>query len=141
MVAKTAVANVLRADATLMALLTGGVYTVAQIAPGMDAPTPFDAVGRVRPSALVRGEVAAADGPRGRFERAFVLVFLYDYAGYETINDALERVKALLHERLLGNSGYEVRHTGDVTDQYDDALLAFMHRSRFQIMRMRGETE
>lgn len=139
MVAKTAVANVLRADATLMALLTGGIYTVAQLDPGMAAPTPFDAVGRVRPSALVRGEVVAADGPRGRFERAFVLVFLYDYAGYETINDALERVKVLLHERRLSGSAYEVRHVDDVTDQYDDALLAFMHRSRFQIVQLRSE--
>lgn len=136
--AKAAVADILRGDATLMALLTGGVHTVAQIAPGMDAPTPFDSFGRMQPAALVRNETAVADGPRGRFERVFVLVFFYDRAGYETINQALERAKALLHERRLGDDAWEVRHTDDVTDQYDDALPAFMHRSRYQVVRYRG---
>jgi len=138
MVAKTAVANVLRADATLMALLTGGVYTVAQIAPGMDAPTPFDAVGRVRPSALVRGEVAVATGPREQFALATVLVFFYDHAGYEAIDVAIDRARDVLNRLYLGNGGYEVRHADDVYDQYDDAILAYMHRSRYQVARYRG---
>lgn len=138
MVIKAAVADILRGDVTLMALLTGGVYDTAQIDPSMAAPTPFDAYGRVRPSALVRNEVAVAAGPRGRAERAYVLVFFYDAAGYETINAALDRTKALLHERRLGGNAYAVRHVDDVMDQYDDALLAFMHRSRFQVMQMRN---
>jgi len=138
MVAKTAVANVLRADATLMALLTGGIYTNAQLTPGMDAPHPFDEYGRVRPSALVRYETATAEGPRGLFDRLFVLVFFYDAAGYEAITAAADRARTLLHGRRLGDGVYEVRHADDVFDQYDDAILAYMHRSRYQVARYRG---
>lgn len=135
---KAAVAGLMRDDALLMALLPGGVYTEAQLTPGMAAPHPFDEVGRVRPSALVRNETAAADGPGGRFGRSFVLVFFYDYAGYGTITEALERTRQLLHGRYLGEGAYEARHIDDVLDEYDDALLAFIHRSRYQIMRYRG---
>jgi hypothetical protein len=67
-----------------------------------------------------------------------VLVFFYDAAGYEAITAAAERVRALLHGRWLGNGVYEVRHVDDVYDQYDDAILAFMHRSRYQVARYRG---
>lgn len=136
--AKAAIAQAMTADAALMALLAGGVHTAAEITPGMAEPHPFDEVGRVRPSALVRNETAAADGPRGDFERAFVVVFFYDHAGYATIDDALDRTKALLHGRYLGNGAWEARHVDDITDQYDDAILAFMHRARFQVARGRG---
>ena len=135
---KAAITAALAADAPLMALLTGGVYAVAEITPRMDAPSPFDEVGRMRPSALVRYETAAAEGPRGLFDRLFVLVFFYDAAGYEAITAAADRVRALLHGRWLGNGVYEVRHVDDVYDQYDDAILAFMHRSRYQVARYRG---
>lgn len=138
MVVKTAVTQILTGDGTLMALLTGGVYAVAQIAPGMDAPTPFDEVGRVKPSALVRNEAAASTGPLGSFELGTVLVFFYDYAGYATIDTAVERAKTLLHGRYLGDGAYELRHADDVLDQYDDAILAYMHRSRYQVTRYRG---
>ena len=135
---KAAITAALAADAPLMALLTGGVYAVAEITPRMDAPSPFDEVGRMRPAALVRYETAVADGPRGLFDRLFVLVFFYDAAGYEAITAAADRVRALLHGRWLGNGVYEVRHVDDVYDQYDDAILAFMHRSRYQVARYRG---
>ena len=126
------------ADGPLMALLSGGVYVNAQLTPGMDAPHPFDAVGRMMPSALVRNETAATDGPGGYFDRAFVVVFFYDFAGYTTIDDAAERARDVLHRRYLGNGAYEVRHTDDVSDLYDDAILAYMHRSRYQVARYRG---
>lgn len=136
--AKALLAQVMTADATLMALLTGGVYTGAQLTPGMDAPHPFDAYGRMRPAALLRNEPTPAVGPRGLLEQPFVLVFFYDVAGYEAIYQAMNRTKAILHGRWLGGLAYEVRHTDDVPDQYDDALLAFMLRSRFTFVRMRG---
>lgn len=136
--AKTAVAQAMQADGALMALLPGGIYTAAQIVPGMDAPNPFDEYGRVRPSALVRNETAATTGPGGRFDRAFVVVFFYDHAGYGTIDSAADRAREVLNRRYIGNGSYEVRHVDDVSDQYDDALLAYMHRSRYQVARYRG---
>jgi len=135
---KAVITAALAADAPLMALLPGGVYAVAEITPRMDAPTPFDEVGRMRPAALVRYETATADGPRGLFDRLFVLVFFYDAAGYEAITAAADRARTLLHGRRLGDGVYEARHADDVFDQYDDAILAYMHRSRYQVARYRG---
>lgn len=136
--ARTDIAALLNADAPLMALLPGGIYSVKQIEPSMEAPHPFDEFGRVRPSALVRNETSATDGPRGIFDRAFVVVFFYDHAGYTTIDDAADRARAVLHGHYIGNGAYEVRHVDDVFDQYDDAILAYMHRSRYQVARYRG---
>lgn len=135
---RRAVADIMRADAPLMALLAGGVFDNAQIVPGMAEPHPFDEVGRVRPSALVRLETTANDGPGAIFDRAFVVVFFYDQAGYEVIDQALDRARALLHRRYIGDGAYEARHVDDVSDQYDDAILAYMHRSRYQVVRYRG---
>ena len=135
---KAAITTALAADAPLMALLPGGVYAVAEITPRMAAPSPFDEVGRMRPAALVRYETAAAEGPRGLFDRLFVLVFFYDAAGYEAITAAADRARTLLHGRRLGEGVYEARHADDVFDQYDDAILAYMHRSRYQVARYRG---
>jgi len=135
---KAAVIATLQADAPLMALLSGGVYGVAEIVPGMDAPSPFDEVGRVRPAALVRRETTAATGPRGRFDRLFLLIFFYDYAGYDTITAAMDRARTMLHGTRPGDGAYELRHADDIMDQYDDAIIAFMHRSRYQVARYRG---
>lgn len=135
---RAAVADVLQADAPLMALLSGGVYDGVQIVPGMGPPSPFDEVGRVRPSALVRLETTATDGPAGRFDRVFVLIFFYDQAGYGVIDQAVDRAREILHRRPMGDGAYEARHVDDVTDEYDDAILAYMHRSRYQVVRYRG---
>lgn len=132
---KEVIADRMRFDAELAALLPGGIYTVAEITPGMDAPKPFDEVGRMRPAALVRHEVSSAVGPRQRFDRQFVVVFFYDHAGYGAITAALYRTRALLHEQRVGNGAYEIRHVDTIDDQYDDAILAFMHRARFEATR------
>ena len=123
----------MEADAALMALLTGGVYGVAEIHREMEGPKPFDAFGRVRPSALVRREVSTATGPRRRFSRQFVVIFFYDSAGYEVITEAMSRTRALLHEQRVGGGAYEIQHVDTVDDQYDDALLAYMHRARYEV--------
>lgn len=130
---KATIIALMEADAPLMALLAGGVYGVAEIHREMEPPTPFDAFGRVTPCALVRREVSTAVGPRGRFSRQFVVVFFYDSAGYAVITEAMNRTRALLHEQRVGNGAYEIRHVDTVDDQYDDALLAYMHRARYEV--------
>ena len=132
---KEAIAELMRTDVELSALLPGGVYAVAEINRTMAAPKPFDAVGRVQPCALVRNEVSVAAGPRGRFQRQFVVIFFYDYAGYEAINEAMSRTRALLHEHRIGNGAYQIRFVDSVDDQYDDGILAYMHRARFEAVR------
>ena len=130
---KAAVLARMRGDMELLLLLIGGVYGVAQLTPGMEAPHPFDEHGLMRPSALVRREVSAATGPSGRFSRQFLVVFFYDAAGYEVITEAMSRTRALLHEQRIGSGAYEIQHVDTVDDQYDDALLAYMHRARYEV--------
>ena len=135
---KADIAAAMTTDAILTGLLPGGVYTGPQLTPGMDAPHPFDAVGRVRPSALVRMEASATTGPANRFEHQFALVFFYDAAGYEVITAALERTQALLHGRYIGRGAFQLWQVDAVWDQYDDALAAFMHRARYDVTRRLG---
>lgn len=130
---KAAVTALLQSDVELVGLLTGGIYSAAELSPTMDPPTPFDEVGRMRPSALVRREVSASTGPRQRFDRQFVVIFFYDHAGYSVINEAVTRTRNLLHEYRLGGGAYQIWHTDTVQDQYDDALLAYMHRARYEV--------
>lgn len=132
---KDAIYQRMTADAPLLTLLSGGVYQVAELSPTMEPPTPFDEVGRMRPSALVRRETSTATGPRGRFDRQFAVVFFYDVAGYDTINAARDRTRQILHEQRVGNGAYELRHVDTVDDQYDDSLLAYMHRARYELAR------
>ncbi len=128
---KATIITLMEADVALMALLAGGVYGVAQLSPAMSPP--FDEYGRVQPCALVRREVSAATGPRGRFSRQFVVIFFYDAAGYEVITEAMNRTRTLLHEYRVGSGAYELRHVDTVDDQYDDAILAYMHRARYEV--------
>lgn len=130
---KATITELMQLDPELSALLPGGVYAVAEINRTMAAPHPFDAVGRVRPCALVRNEVSTAVGPRARFDRHFVIVFFYDHAGLTEITAALNRTVALLHEHRIGGGAYQIRHVDNVYDQYDDAILANMHRSRYEV--------
>lgn len=132
---KSAIYDAMSGDVALMGLLTGGIYRVAEITPTMDPPRPFDAAGRVQPSALVRRETSTATGPRQRFDRQFAVIFFYDHAGYDVIYQALERARAVLHERRVGNGAYTLRHVDTVADQYDDAILAYMHRARYELTR------
>jgi hypothetical protein len=131
--AKAAVAEIMENDIDLVMLLTGGIYSVAQLNPTMEPPSPYDAVGRVRPCALIRKETSAATGPRNRFDRQFVVIFFYDYAGYDTINAAMIQTRQLLHERRIGDGAYQLWHVDTIQDQYDDALLAYMHRARYEV--------
>ena len=132
---KAAVVGLLQSDVELMSLLSGGIYGVAEITRTMEPPTPFDEVGRMRPSALVRYEVATATGPRLRFMRQFVVIFFYDQAGYAVIDQAKDRTRELLREYRLGNGAYQLWPVDSVDDQYDDAILAFMHRARYEVTR------
>lgn len=130
---KATICELMQHDVELTALLPGGVYAVAEITRTMGDPNPFDAVGRVKPCALVRHEVSAAAGPRRRFDRQFMVIFFYDHAGYDTINQALDRTRDLLSEYRIGHGAYQIWPVDTVNDQYDDAILAYMHRARYEV--------
>jgi hypothetical protein len=103
------VAAYLRLDATLMAILTGGIYEYMEIMPegirrGADSPTvsAFDANGYLKPCALVKeaslvpygnlyDEVEKITSTSQRVE-----IFFYQDRGYSAIQTAKERTYQLL---------------------------------------------
>lgn len=127
----------LEADTTLMALLTGGMYTATEISRQL-TPDVFDANGEVLPCALLVLESEDPVGPYDTSSRLFVVLYLYERQGYTAIDAALNRIYTLMHrQRISGNGMWEMRHVGDVPDQRDATLNCALALSRYQVTRLR----
>lgn len=130
-----AVEAALEADATLMAILTGGVYTErgdgrAPVSPA-DTPTAYstDATSGVKellPCCVIRTEAETADGPAWCGQRTTVRVGVYQKEGYTSTAAALNRIRALLHNAFLTlDSGHNL-HTywldNPFRESFDDSI-------------------
>lgn len=97
----------LEGDATLVAILTGGIYDSDEL--GRTGLTP-DSVAReadgvtMKPAAVIRwrGENQSALKTDTISERRFVELYLYADRGHAVLEQAKQRAKALLHRRQLG---------------------------------------
>lgn len=129
----------LTGDATLMAVLTGGVHRAPEIS-RQATPAAFDTYAEIKPCALVKQETTAPFGPHEKSARAFVRIHLYERAGYTSIEAARHRIFSLLDgARVAATSGeevgvWEIAHVGDVVDATDQALDVPMSVSRFQVV-------
>lgn len=134
---RNAVVDVLEGDATLTALLTGGIFTGVEIS-RQETPDAFDAFREVKPCALVALDTTAPFGPHYDSANVFVRIHLYQAAGVDVIEQARRRIYALLHRVKLepaagDESGcWSVFHVGDVLDVEDPGLEASMAVSRYQ---------
>jgi hypothetical protein len=126
--------GLLEADATLGALLTGGIHT-GEIS-RQATPEAFDAHGEVLPCALVKVEAETPTGPYRMSARQFVLVYLFQQHDTTAIDSALDRIFTLLHG-AKPEGAWECRWVGDVRDIEDGALRCQMALSRFQVTRLR----
>jgi hypothetical protein len=134
---RDALHTVLTNDATLGSLLPGGVHAVPEIT-RQATPGAFDANGEVQPCGQLRLESDAPAGPFPTSARTFVVVRVYQRRGYDTLDAALARVYELLHrQRVSGERVWEIRHTGDVVDVWDQALDCALALSRYQVTRVR----
>lgn len=115
-----AIQAVLQADATLTALLTGGIYTKRQIGDmGIDPKNPEtedayildDEMNILQPCMVIklrtRVPTRALSDVRLQIvgTSQFVQLDFYDDAGYEDIDAARARVYQLLHARTYANIG------------------------------------
>lgn len=126
------IADVLQADATLAALLTGGVHE-AEIS-RQTTPGAFNEFAELKPCATVRAETMTPWGPHERSARLYVLVWFYQQTGYAEIAAARRRVYDLLHrQRFVATDEriYDVVHTDDLLETDEPALNVSMERSRF----------
>ena len=111
-----AVYDVLNADPTLVAILTGGVYLYRDLGPeGInreDTPDAFNSAGLMLPLVIVkgRGNIPTSflrdEGAQYASTRQVIECWLYDdrEAGWDTLKSAAQQIYALLHDRQVAGS-------------------------------------
>lgn len=130
---RTAINALLIGDATLMAILTGGLYTTDEIS-RQKTPAAFDANSELRPCALLRLTSTSPTGPHYHSAQQGIELYLYQKAGYDQIDAAINRIYQLLHRQKVTPSAgtcWEIYHDNDTPDTEDSALQVALKRSRF----------
>jgi len=135
--------DVLAADATLTALLVGGIYSYAQTRRNgisrVTTPDAYEAGGFLRACAIIKASDAKSaasirDSAAGL--RQTVTVYLYDDGdnGYGAILAARDRAVALLDRVWIDGVGY-LRRIGGADDERDPKLNnAALARVDFEIV-------
>lgn len=130
-----AIAAILEADATLTAILTGGIYTGGEVGPlGITRDTEatddaFDGDGWLLPCALVKEAaiVATADvtdyGEQVQSARQRVEIWLYQDRTYVALDSARARIRTLLMGRILDGT-FELRLAQEWTRLRDPGALS-----------------
>lgn len=135
---KTAIATKLSGDATLMAILLGGIHTTSEIS-RQGTPTAFDSTTKeLLPCGLVKLSTSVPSGGLPNTERLTVRIWLYQRTGFDSIEPAARRIYALLHKvRLAPSDGavgvWEILHADDVPNSEDAVLDASLFISRFYV--------
>jgi len=128
----------LAADATLTATLTGGVHAATEISRQL-ATAAFDSGGEIQPCALVKVEQEAQHGPYrvdALSARTYVVVYVYQRAGYDSIDTALARIRALLHGQKLASGTWRIDWAGESGDLEDQGLACAMRYARYVVTRL-----
>jgi hypothetical protein len=137
-VLRDTIRNYLAADATLMALLTGGLYAGGEIS-RQDTAAAFDVNKEILPCGLVAMEAQVPSGPFTDSMRAFFTVTFWQRSGYTTIDAALDETFVRLHDSKIGVTAnlWTVRFAEDSADLVDPGLLCPMKYGRYEVVRSR----
>lgn len=131
---KSALYTLLTNDATLMAILTGGLeYQVVEIT-RQGSPNCFDTSGEIKPCALLKLNTDVPFGEHYQSSRLTFNLYWYQLNGYDQIDLARARARTLLHrQKITPTTGtcWEIHHDNDVLDQEDQALRCAMSMSRY----------
>jgi hypothetical protein len=113
--AESTIKAVLEADATLLALATGGVWSFDETgSEGINrtlTPAAFDANGILKPCVLVSARDAnpgfniADDSGQYMDVRQVVECYLFQFGGYATIESMAARCYVLLHAKMISGAG------------------------------------
>jgi hypothetical protein len=128
------VATLLSANTALMALLTGGVHSAAEISRQL-TPTAFNAEGEIKPCALVKTPSESAAGPYTDSVQGSVNIYLYERSGYTSVDAAETIVFNLLNKTKVGSHTWELTFDTVNYQQIDFALQCSMVISRYLIVR------
>jgi hypothetical protein len=132
---------ILQIDATLLALLPGGMYGQTEIT-RQRTPEAFDANAELKPCLLVNLETETQYGPfndsSASSSRAFLQIFFYQRVGYDAITPARERVFSLLHDQKIGAGTWSVSWVNEIPNLHEPALDCDMATSRYQVVRRKA---
>jgi hypothetical protein len=139
----SAILAALTADATLAALLPGGLHdgrALGEVARDT-TPSAFDSFGELLACGLIQPSTDVAAGPLPTSSRLSVTIYLYERAGVAHIEAARLRIYALLHRATLApasGGAWEMGHVSDVLGQRDDALRCALVLCRYRIFIRKG---
>lgn len=133
-------------DATLMAILTGGVFVSGET--GRDGLTRGDIAGSdgwIRPAALVRERAVVPDGwvhdqeAQHASARQVVEIWLYEDASYAAIDAAMNRLYTLFQGYMFTDT-YPIEWIGGINRQRDEGSLlgASLGRIDFAVFSVRS---
>jgi hypothetical protein len=136
------VVDALTNDVTLAALLPGGLYdgrTVQEIS-RQNTPATYDEWQEIRPCGLIKAETQTPWGPLHDGSRLYVTVWLYAQSTYTALDEARERIYALLHrQQLTTDAGiFDVRHASDMAGLEAPGMPATLTVCRYHVTAMRG---
>lgn len=140
--------TILTDDATLTALLTGGIKDASNEPKGgfglKDLAKELDGV-RIQPFALIRWRDSVLLQPDMDVlspEKESVEIYVYQDKGFATIESAVNRLKVLLHRQLISADDREFAYchfefvSGEVpAEEYDNASMKFI---RFNLSEIRS---
>jgi hypothetical protein len=130
----------LETDATLEAILTGGIHAGTEISRQL-TPDAFDAASEIKPCALVKIERETQWGPydsdAALSARTYVVIYAYERQGYTHIDPALDRIRTLLHRAKLGSGTWQIAWADDSDDLMDEGLACAMRYSRYVVTRLK----
>lgn len=126
----------LRADATLAALLPGGIYDAQEVSEisRQNTPGAFDSNKELRPCMLIR---LGPDVPDGIRDASRLELHCYSYARRPApmLTQVARRLYQLLHERRIGpgdgDGAWQWRYSSDMLANFDEPLHAALAVSRY----------
>lgn len=127
----------LQANAPLVALLTGGIHNDVEEISRQNTPTAFDANQELKPCALIKLGTEIKSGPYERSVNSPVIIYFYQRAGYNEIEQAMEKAYDLLNDKQIGSGVWQLIFDISVPQQRDVALDVPLGMHRFVAVRHR----
>ncbi len=124
----------LQADASLVALLTGGIHNNIEEISRYNPAAAFDANKELLPCALIKVPNETPAGPYLTSVRTTFVLYFYQREGYGVIEPAMALAFADLNEKRIG-SIWNVEYVSGVYQQRDQGLDCPLGSFRFAAVR------
>jgi hypothetical protein len=127
--------TVLQANASLMAVLTGGIFVDVEELSLQKTPGAFDTNKEVKPCVLIKVPNETPAGPYKTSVRTTIVIYFYQRSGYDKIAAAMVYAYGELNEEKIGTGVWNIEHVNSVHQQRDQALDCALGLLRFMAVR------